>query len=141
MDPTTGLPSRFTVPSLRATEAPPVTGTRTVASMEGTGTAPRDPSRLSSSTKTGEEPALGPAGAREASTAPDPDTGPGTGPDTAAAVGRMVSAPEMVPDTAAAAVLTEPAAIGFPVTHAETSEAAGGGGGPGLGGRYHHSNS
>jgi hypothetical protein len=45
------------------------------------------------------------------------------------------------PDTAAAAVLTEPAAIGFPVTHAETSEAAGGGGGPGLGGRYHHSSS
>jgi hypothetical protein len=40
-------------------------------------------------------------------------------------------------DTAAAVGLTEPAAIGLPVTHAVTSEAAGEpGGGPGLGGRY-----
>ena len=109
--------------------------------MEGTGTAPRDLSRISINTKTGEEPALGPAGAREGSTDPDPDTGPDMGPDTAAAVGRMDSAPEMVPDTAAAAVPTEPVAIGFPVTHAETSEVAGGGGGPGLGGRYHQSDS
>jgi hypothetical protein len=47
------------------------------------------------------------------------------------------TAPDMGPDTAAAVGLTEPAAIGLPVTHAVTSEAAGEpGGGPGLGGRY-----
>jgi hypothetical protein len=131
-DPTTGLPCRSIGPTVRATEAPPVTGTRTVASMEGTGTAPRDLSRLSSHTKTGEEPALVPVEVREAFTVPVPDTGPGM----AAAVGMTVTAPEMVPDTAAAAGLTEEAAIGLPVTHAVTSEVAGGGGGPGLGGRY-----
>ena len=133
-DPTSG-------PPLRATEAPPATGSRKVVSMAGTGTAPRDPSRPSSNTKTEEDPALGPAGALEASTAPDPVTGPATGPDTAAAVGKRDSAPEMVPDTVAVAALTEPAAIGSPVTHAETSEVGGGGGGPGLGGRYHQSDS
>ncbi len=106
--------------------------------MEGTGTAPRDPPLPCSNIKTGEEPALGPAGAREASTAPD--TGSDTAPDTAAAVGRMDSAPEMAPDTAGAAALTDPAATDLPVTHAETSEVAGGGGGPGLGGRYRHAN-
>jgi hypothetical protein len=134
-DPTTGLLCRYTGPSVLATEAPPVTGTRTVASMEGPGTSP-------SSTKTGEEPALGPVGAREDSTVPAPDTAPDTDPDTAAAaVGRTDTAPEMGPDTAAAAGMTEPAAIGFPVTHAVTSEVAGGGGGPGLGGRYRHAGS
>jgi hypothetical protein len=101
-----------------------------------TGTAPRDPSRLSSHTKTGEEPALVPVEVREAFTVPAPDTVPDMGPDMAAAVGMTVTAPEMGPDTAAAAGRTEPAAIGLLVTHAVTSEVAGGGGGPGLGGRY-----
>ncbi len=105
--------------------------------MEGTGTAHRDPSRFSSRTKTGDEPALNPAEAREAFTVPVPDTVPDMGPDTAAAVGMTDTVPDMGPDTAAVVGLTEPAAIVSPVTHAVTSEAAGGlGGGPGLGGRY-----
>jgi hypothetical protein len=128
----------LTGPPLRATEVPPATGTRTVASMEGAGTAHREPFRLSSNIKTEEEPALVPAGAREASTAPDPVTGTATGPDTAAAVGRTATVPEMAPDTAAAAALTEPEASGFPETLAETWEVVGGGGGRGLGGRHHH---
>ncbi len=109
--------------------------------MPGTGTAPRDPSRPSSNFKTEEDPALGPAGALEASTAPDPVTGPATGPvtgpDTAAAAGMTATEPGMAPDTAAAAALTEPAAIGFPETHAETWEVVEGGGGRGLGGSHH----
>ncbi len=63
------------------------------------------------------EPAVNPAEAREVSTVPDTD-------------------PDMGPGTAGAVGMTEPATIGFPVTPAATSEAAGGlGGGPGLGGR------
>ncbi|MFN9952602.1 MAG: hypothetical protein ACK55I_05825, partial [bacterium] len=103
----------------------------------GTGTAPRDPSRPSSNFKTEEDPAPDPAGAPEDSTAPDPVTGPATGPDTAAAVGLTATVPEMAPDTAAVAARTEPAAIGFPESRAETWEVVGGGGGRGLGGRHH----
>ncbi len=118
-DHTTGLPRSSHGPTVSPTEAPPVLGTRTAASLEGTGTVPRDSPRFSSRIKTGDEPALNPAEAREVFTVPVPDTVPDMGPDTAAAVG-----------------MTEPAAIGFPVTPAATSEAAGGlGGGPGLGGR------
>ncbi len=42
-----------------------------------------------------------------------------------------------VPDTAAAAALTEPAATGSPGTCAETWEVVVGGGGGGLGGSHH----
>ncbi len=137
-DPTTGLPRSSHDPSVRATGAHPVPGTRMAASMEGTGTVPRDPSRFSSHIKTGEESAPDPTEAREASTAPVPDTALDTGPVMAAAVGMTDTAPDMGPDTAAAVVgSTEPAAIGPPAIHAVTSEAAGEpGGGPGLGGRY-----
>jgi hypothetical protein len=111
--PTTGLPRSFHGPTVSTTEAPPAPGTRTAASLEGTGTVPKDSFRYSSRIKTGDEPAPNPAEAREGFTVPD------MGPGTAAAVG-----------------MTEPAAIGFPITPAATSEAAGGlGGGPGLGGR------
>ncbi len=135
-DPTTGLPRSPHDPSVRATGDHPVPGTRMAASMEGTGTVPRDLSRLSSHSKTGEESVPDPTKVREASTAPVPDTVLDAGPVTAveAAVGRTVTAP----DTAAAVVgSTEPAAIGLPAISAVTPEDAGGpGGGPGLGGRY-----
>jgi hypothetical protein len=120
---------------------PPISATsfRKVASMAGTGTAPRDPSRPSSNLKTEEDPAPDPAGAPEVSTAPAPATGLATGQDTAAAAAVVVTAtvPETGPATAAAAALTEPVAIGFPGIRAETWEVVVGGGGRGLGGNLH----
>jgi hypothetical protein len=135
-DPTTGLPRSSHGPTVSPTEAPLVPGTRTAASVEGTGTDPRD-SQFSSRIKTGDKPALNPAEAREVFTVPVPDTVPDMGPDMAAAVGMTDTVPDMVLDTEAAVGLTEPAAIGFPVTPTATSKAAGGlGGGPGLGARH-----
>ncbi len=120
---------------------PPIsaTGSRKVASMAGTGTAPRDPSRPSSKFKTEEDPVPDPAGAPEVSTAPAPVTGPATGQDTAAAaaVGMTATVPETAPATAAAAALTEPVVIGFPGIRAETWEVVVGWGGRGLGGSHH----
>ena len=121
---------------------PPIraTGFRKVASMAGTGTAPRDPSQPSSNFQTEEDPAPDPAGAPEAFTAPAPVTDPAMGQDTAAAAAVVMTAtvPGTCPATAAAAALTEPVAIGFPGIRAETwEEVVVGGGGRGLGGSLH----
>jgi hypothetical protein len=105
--------------------------------MEGTETAHRGPSRYSSRTKTGDDPAPNLAEDPEVFTDPAPDMAPATGPDKAAAVGMTDTVPDTGPDSAAVVGSTEPAVIVSPAAHVVTSEVAGGeGDGPGPGGRY-----